>query len=248
MSLPSAPGVEKGAETKIARSPRRRGQIVASVLLVVIVLGLVPYLGLLVTTSRDIGSVDGVGARPNPKRDVALVLGAGLRPDGSPSFVLRARVDAAAALYQRGLVRKLIMSGDNSLSSYDEVTAMKDYAETRGVARPDVILDYAGFRTLDSCVRIRKIFGQTRIYVVSQRFHLARAVHLCRWAGVDTIGVVARDPRGRSARLRSTMREIPASAIAWAEAHIFGRGPKYLGDPIDIDNPPAVALEQPGAG
>lgn len=222
--------------------------MVALVFLIGVLLLLVPFFGLRLATNSAITSVDGAADRSDPKRDVALVLGAGLRPDGSPSFVLRTRVEAAAGLYKRGLVRKLVMSGDNSLASYDEVSAMKDYAETLGVSRADVILDFAGFRTLDSCVRIRKVFGQTRIYVVSQRFHLPRAVHLCRWAGVDTIGVIARDPRGKSSRLKSTVREVPASAIAWAEAHIFGRGPKYLGDTIDIDNPPAVALEQPGAG
>jgi vancomycin permeability regulator SanA len=208
----------------------------------------VPFIGLRLATSGDITSVAEASTRTDPQRDVALVLGAGLRTDGSPSFVLRTRVEAAVDLYKRGLVRKLVMSGDNSLASYDEVSAMKDYAETLGVVRRDVILDYAGFRTLDSCVRIRKVFGQTRIYVVSQRFHLPRAVHLCRWAGVDTIGIIADDPRGWSSRLKSTVREVPANAIAWAEAHVFGRGPKYLGDAIDIDNPPAVALEQPGGG
>jgi vancomycin permeability regulator SanA len=244
-------GPVETATAEAASPPRRRRRVllvVAALLVIGVLLLVVPFLGLHLATRRDITSVDGASSRRDPQRDVALVLGAGLRPDGSPSFVLRARVEAAADLYTRGLVRKLVMSGDNSLASYDEVTAMKDYAEMLGVVRADVILDYAGFRTLDSCVRIRKVFGQTRVYVVSQRFHLPRAVHLCRWAGVDTIGIVARDPRGGSSRLKSTVREVPASAIAWAEAHIFGRGPKYLGDAIDIDNPPTAALEQPGAG
>lgn len=229
--------------------PRRSRLLLAAVAVGTLgVVAAVPFIALRLTTNGDITSVDGAAKQSNPRRDVALVLGAGLRPDGSPSFVLRARVETAAALYKRGLIRKLVMSGDNSLASYDEVSAMKDYAESIGVVRADVILDYAGFRTLDSCVRIRKVFGQTRIFVVSQRFHLPRAVHLCRWAGVDTLGVIANDPRGQSSRLKSLVREVPASGIAWAEVHVFGRGPKYLGDPIDIDNPPAAALEQPGAG
>ncbi len=245
MSAPFQPVVQH-----VEEAPPRRSRIVLAAMVVGAfgVMAMVPFIGLRLTTKGDITSVEGAAKRANPKRDVALVLGAGLRPDGSPSFVLRTRVEAAVDLYKRGLVRKLVMSGDNSLASYDEVSAMKDYSETLGMPRPDVILDFAGFRTLDSCVRIQKVFGQRTMYVVSQRFHLPRAVHLCRWAGVNTIGIVARDPRGQSSRLKSTVREVPASAIAWAEAHIFGRGPKFLGDKIDIDNPPAAALEQPGAG
>ena len=185
-----------------------------------------------------------------PVNDVAIVLGTSKRIDGTrlrnPFF--ERRMKTAAQLYHAGKVRHLLVSGDNSTKNYDEPTWMRDALIGLGVPASAITLDYAGFRTLDSCVRIRKVFGQTRIYVVSQRFHLPRAVHLCRWAGVDAIGIVARDPRGASSRLKSTVREVPASAIAWAEAHIFGRGPKYLGNNIDIDNPPAVALEQPGAG
>jgi vancomycin permeability regulator SanA len=236
-------------ETASVTPSRRKGRRVVALLALALVLGVlmlvVSFVGLRITTSRDTTSVVDAASRPNPKRDVALVLGAGVLPDGTPSNVLRTRVEAGADLYKRGLVRKLVMSGDNSIANYDEVSAMKNYAETLGVPRADVLLDYAGFRTLDSCVRIRKVFGQKRIYVVSQRFHLPRAIHLCRCAGVDTIGIVAPDPRGRSLRLKSTVREIPAGAIAWTEAHIFGRGPKFLGDPIDIDNPPPEALEQP---
>ncbi len=180
-----------------------------------------------------------------PVRPVALVLGAGLRYDGSPSDVLQSRVETAVDLYKAGKVRKLIMSGDNSLTDHDEVSAMKSSAIALGVAPNDVLLDYAGFRTLDSCVRLRKVFGQSEATVVSQGFHLPRAIHLCRWAGITTNGVEAPDPRTKARRTVSGVREIAASFQALVDAHALGRGPKFLGEVIDIDRPPADALSQP---
>jgi vancomycin permeability regulator SanA len=180
-----------------------------------------------------------------PKRDVALILGAGITANKRPSTVLQRRIDVGVALYKAGKVRKLLMSGDNSDALYDEVTVMKTAAVNAGIPRDDVLLDYAGFRTLDSCVRLRKVFGQKQALVVSQGFHLARSIHLCRWAGVEVIGVEAIDDRRRSFRVVSTIREVSASLQGWVETHWFGRSAKFLGDPIDIDNPPPEALEQP---
>jgi vancomycin permeability regulator SanA len=185
-------------------------------------------------------SVSGVA-----KRDVAVVLGAGITSDRRPTRVLADRLDVGVELYKRGKVRKLIMSGDNSVRQYDEVTAMKNYVVARGVTDDDVLLDYAGFRTLDSCVRLRKVFGQDRAIIVTQQFHLPRALHLCRWAGVDAIGVAAVDSRGAGRRVQSTVREVPASWQAALETWVFRRSAKVLGPAIDIDNPPADALTQP---
>jgi vancomycin permeability regulator SanA len=186
-----------------------------------------------------------VGIAQAPKRDVALILGAGITADKRPSAVLQRRIDVGVELYRAGKVRKLIMSGDNSDALYDEVTVMKNAAVKAGIPPNDVLLDYAGFRTLDSCVRLRKVFGQTRAIVVSQGFHLPRSIHLCRWVGVDVVGVEAIDDRGRSSRVVSTVREVSASLQGWVETHWFGRSAKFLGDPIDIDNPSPEALAQP---
>jgi vancomycin permeability regulator SanA len=199
-----------------------------------------PRIGFLLTTKKSRKTVANA-----PQRAVALVLGAGLRYDGTPSDVLLSRVEVGVALYKAGKVRKLLMSGDNSLRNYDEVSAMKDAAVALGVPDNDVILDYAGFRTLDSCVRLRKVFGQSTALVVSQGFHLPRAIHLCRWAGVDVVGIEAPDVRVRSRRTLSGIREVPASFQAWLDAHVLGRSPKFLGKPIDIDDPPPEALRQP---
>jgi vancomycin permeability regulator SanA len=177
--------------------------------------------------------------------DVALVLGAGITQDGRATSVLEARVLRAVELHRQGVVRKLVMSGDNSVSGYDEVSAMKAVAVQAGVPSNDVLLDYAGFRTLDSCVRIRKVFGQSSVVVVSQAFHIARARFLCADAGVRTSGAGAPDPRGSAARRQSAIREHVARFAAIVDAKVLRRGPKFLGPAIDVDNPPPEALEQP---
>jgi vancomycin permeability regulator SanA len=205
---------------------------------VVVVFG--PWVAL---RTRAIGAISPVDSAP--QRRVALVLGAGLRPDGQPSDVLAARVDTAVALYRTGRVRTLVMSGDNSVESYDEVSAMKQRAVDGGVADRDVLLDYAGFRTLDSCARVRSVYGQREVLVVSQRFHLSRAVFLCRSFGVRANGVVAPDPRSGRRRTASTVREIPAALAAVTDRVVLRRGPKFSGPAIDIDRPPPNALRNP---
>jgi vancomycin permeability regulator SanA len=177
--------------------------------------------------------------------DVALILGAGLNPDGTAGPVLAARVDAGVALYNAKAVRKLVMSGDNSIALYDEVSAMKTLAVAQGVKSDDVLLDYAGFRTLDSCVRIRKVFGQTAVVLVSQSFHLARARFLCADAGVRTYTYQAVDPRSRSFILQSQVRELFAKWQAVIDAKLTNKQPKFLGPAIDINHPSADVLEQP---
>jgi vancomycin permeability regulator SanA len=185
------------------------------------------------------------GSTQPASADVALVLGAGIRPDGTPTAVLQARVMTAADLYRRGAVRKLVMSGDNSRAIYDEVTAMKAAAVKAGVPSQDILLDYAGFRTLDSCVRIRKVFGQQRVVLVTQEFHIARARFLCADAGVIASAEPAPDPRGSTFKRQSKVREVLAQAQAVVDAKILQRQPKFLGPAIDVDNPPPEALEQP---
>jgi vancomycin permeability regulator SanA len=224
----------------MVRRRRFRGLVVLLVLVFGALAALLPRIGFLLTTKKSRKTVANA-----PQRAVALVLGAGLRFDGTPSDVLQSRVEVGVALYKAGKVRKLLMSGDNSLRNYDEVSAMKEAAVALGVPDNDVILDYAGFRTLDSCVRLRKVFGQSTALVVSQGFHLPRAIHLCRWAGVDVVGIEAPDVRARSRRTLSGIREVPASFQAWLDAHVLGRSPKFLGQPIDVDNPPPDALRQP---
>ena len=120
---------------------------------------------------------------------VAIVFGAGLTRSGEPTAILQDRVAAAADLYFAGKVKKLLMSGDNRFVYYNEPGAMRDYALKLGVPEDAIVLDYAGRRTYDTCYRAKAIFGVTQAILVTQAFHMPRALYLCNRLGVDSIGV-----------------------------------------------------------
>jgi len=169
-----------------------------------------------------------------PARPVAIVFGAGLRRDGSPSPVLRDRVSAATRLYFAGKVDKLLMSGDNSDIYHNEPGAMREYALTLGVPDEDIVLDYAGRRTYDTCYRALNIFEVQQAVLVTQAFHLPRAIYTCNMLGIDAVGVAA-DPRLYLSRALAYWhgREVPATLVALWEIHI-SRPLPILGDPEPI--------------
>lgn len=172
---------------------------------------------------------------PDDTRPVAIVFGAGLSRGGGPSAVLYDRVVTAVELYNAGKVRKLLLTGDNRFENYSEPEAMRLLALELGVPEGDLVLDFAGRRTYDSCYRARAIFGLTRAVLVTQRFHLDRALYLASSMGIDAVGVVAdrRDyPTGHAASwyLRETL------ATAGAVVDITVRRPKpVLGEPIPLE-------------
>ena len=173
------------------------------------------------------------GALDAPASPAAIVLGAGYRPGGSLSHALADRMDTAIALYEAGKVNKLLLTGDNRVADYNEPAAMADYAQARGVPREDLVLDYAGRRTYDSCYRASVIFGLDRAILVTQEFHLPRALYTCNQLGLETVGVVA----DRRAYLRATwyqFRELLALTRAWLDLKLFKPVP-VLGDPIPVD-------------
>jgi len=126
-----------------------------------------------------------------PAQRVAIVFGAGLRYDGTPTAILKDRVQTAVQLYQQGKVDKLLMSGDNSFVEYNEPEAMRQYALDLGVPEADIVSDYAGRRTYDTCYRAKVIFQVQSAILVTQNFHLPRALFLCNWFGVESTGVEA---------------------------------------------------------
>lgn len=169
-----------------------------------------------------------------PARPVALVLGAGLWPDGSLTPVLTDRVTTAAELYQAGKVEKLLCSGDNRRVDYNEPQAMQDYAVRLGVPKEDVVLDFAGRRTYDSCYRAQAIFGVDEAVVVTQRFHAARALYICESLGIDAVAITA-DRRVYSAeQVVWKTREYLALLLAWWDVNVRHPAP-VLGDPEPID-------------
>lgn len=167
-----------------------------------------------------------------PVRRVGVVLGAG---QGSRYY--RWRMDAAAELFKAGRVEFLLASGDNNRKDYDETSAMKRDLVRRGVPAEKIYCDYAGFRTLDSMVRAKKVFGLNECVVISQPFHCARAIFLANGCGLDAVGFAARDVTGlESARV--VLRERFARVAACVD-RIIGRAPKFLGTPVRIGLDPA---------
>ena len=184
----------------------------------------------LITAVNSIGHIYQIDDDDIPTERVAIVFGAGLYRDGSPTPVLRDRVKTGADLYFQGKVEKILMSGDNRFDDYDEPTAMKIYAMGLGVPEEAIVLDFAGRRTYDTCYRAKEIFGVENALLVTQEFHLARALYLCDTLGVESNGVSA-DRRYYLKRSRTfwNIRETLATLTALWDAHI-ARPLPVLGD------------------
>ena len=130
-----------------------------------------------------------------PTGRIAIVFGAGLTRDGQPTLILRDRVRTGVQLYLSGKIQKLLMSGDNQDVTHDEPGAMRDYAVSLGVPADDIVLDNSGDRTYDTCYRAKAIFGLDSALLVTQQFHLPRALFLCNMLGVQAVGVNANNYR-----------------------------------------------------
>jgi SanA protein len=169
-----------------------------------------------------------------PAERVAVVFGAGLQGNGQASPVLFDRVATAAELFQSGKVSKLLLSGDNRFLNYNEPQAMFEAARQLGVPAEALVMDYAGRSTYDTCYRAHAIFGLTQAVLVTQAFHLPRALYLCEALGMQTVGVVA-DRRDylASSLFYWNVREIFATAAAWWDVNIAHPVP-VLGEPIPI--------------
>ncbi|NES78193.1 MULTISPECIES: vancomycin high temperature exclusion protein [Okeania] len=166
-----------------------------------------------------------------PEQPIAIVFGAGVWDDGTPTPMLADRVQGAVNLYKTGSVKKILMTGDNGTPDYNEVKAMQEYAISRGIPVDDITLDYAGFSTYESCYRAKEIFGITQAVLVTQSYHLPRAVYTCRQLGVDATGLGTPDWgkfRNDSMR-RYSLRELLAVLKALLEVHITRPRPTFLG-------------------
>jgi len=204
------------------RLTRRRSLLLAVV--VALAAGVGPVIWVHVYSRARLTTVQQV-----PDAPVALVLGARVYPDGTPSPFLARRLDIAADLYAAGTVRVVLVTGDNSSVTYDEVGAMTRYLVDRGVPRGKIAADHAGFDTYDSCVRARRIFDVQRAIVVSQRYHLPRAVAICRAVGIEAYGVGDDSARYDPDRTtRGTLRESVADIKAVGQL-ILRPDPHFLG-------------------
>ncbi len=203
------------------------------ILIVLILMGI-----LLLALSR---LVTGLYARPKtytaadvPARRVAIVFGAGLWRNGTATPVLQDRVQTAANLYFAGKVEKLLMSGDNRFVDYNEPAVMREVAISLGVPESAIVLDYAGRRTYDTCYRAKAIFGVTEAILVTQAFHLPRALYECSQLGIGSVGVEA-DLRvySISSMLYWNVRELFATVAALWDVNISHPVP-VLGNPEPI--------------
>jgi SanA protein len=194
-------------------------------LLAVAVPNLVVWLGGRTPVTSDVRKV--------PHAQAALVLGAQVYRDGRPSIMLRDRVNAAAELYRAGRVDKLLLSGDHSRVDYDEVGTMRSLLLAQGIPARDIFTDHAGFDTWDSAQRAKRVFDVSSAVVVTQRFHMARALYDARRAGLKVTGYAAdRRDYGRVMR-RLRVREAAARVKTLADV-VTGADPHFLGTEIPI--------------
>jgi SanA protein len=161
-----------------------------------------------------------------PEKEFALVLGAGKKGKYGINLYFKYRMEAAAELYFQGKVKKLIVSGDNHIKTYDETTDMADYLINLGVPDHDIIRDYAGFRTLDSVVRAKKVFNCKSLIIVSQKFHNQRAVFIARHYNIDAVGYNARDVQSKNNFTH--WREFAAKFGTIIDLYLLNRQPKFL--------------------
>lgn len=166
-----------------------------------------------------------------PTQPVAIVFGAGLWEDGTPTPMLADRVQAAVDLYKMSRINKILMTGDNSSKDYNEVKAMLEYAVEQGIPAEDITLDYAGFSTYESCYRAKEIFGVTRAVLVTQKYHLPRAVYTCSKMGVEAVGLGTPDwEKFENDSMRYYfLREVLAVLKALWFVHITRPKPTFLG-------------------
>ncbi|OMI38182.1 SanA/YdcF family protein [Streptomyces sparsogenes] len=218
LRLPARSRLPRWPRLPETRRGRRRAVQAAMALSVV---ALLPATWLRLTADSRVRTVADV-----PKAPVAVVFGAGLW-DGEPSPYLAHRLDAAVELYERGKVRAILVTGDNSRHDYDEPDAMRAYLVRHGVPDGRIVSDYAGFDTWDSCSRAERIFGVRRAVLVSQDFHIRRALALCDAAGIDAYGVGVAEPHDVT-WLFGGAREAFAAGKAALDA-AFRPDPRFLG-------------------
>ncbi|MBP3816186.1 MAG: YdcF family protein [Firmicutes bacterium] len=182
-----------------------------------------------VYTEADINSI----MKDNENADCILVLGAGVYSDGTPTPMLKDRLDRGIQLYKLKLAPKILLSGDNGQVEYNEVAVMLSYALEQGIPEEDIFLDHAGFSTYESMYRAKAIFNVKKALVVTQKYHEFRALYIGKRLGLDVIGISANDT-SYSGNIYREIREVLAREKDFFQC-IFKPEPTYLGDTIDIN-------------
>lgn len=189
------------------------------------------------TTEKSIFTADTF--KNDEKADCILILGAGVK-DSKPKPMLRDRLLTGIELYKSGAAKKIIMSGDHGRADYDEVNVMRAFALEQGVRAEDIFLDHAGFSTYDSVYRAKNIFGAENIIIVSQKYHLYRALYIAKELGVKSAGVSA-DLNPYSGQLKRDIREIIARDKDFFKCIIKPKA-QIMGDKIPLDGDGSITL------
>ncbi len=201
------------------------------IILIIVGISIVLSINFYVILSTKKQIVDLSNLKNKNDYDCIIVLGAGIWGD-KPSPMLQDRLDEAIKLYEEGIATKIIMSGDNGREGYDEVNVMKDYAINKGIPSEDIFMDHAGFSTYESIYRAKEIFKVEKAIIVTQKYHLYRALHIGNKLGINVTGVGA-DPRKYSGQIFRELREILARNKDFIQA-IFKLKPTYLGESIPV--------------
>ncbi len=164
--------------------------------------------------------------------DCILVLGCGVREDGSPSHMLRDRLNRSVELYESEVAPKLLMSGDHGRISYNEVAVMKDFAIEIGIASEDIFMDHAGFSTYESMYRAKEVFGADKVVIVTQGYHMYRAIYVAEKLGLEAYGVTS-DYNVYVGQAVRDAREVLARAKDFVTT-VLKPEPTYLGEEISL--------------
>ena len=213
-------------------SKRKAGRIIKIAVVTLVIIVILPFAANAAMTGVYGKLID--TAPDNEKFDCILILGAKVFSDGSVSAMLADRLDRGIELYFAGVSGKILVSGDHGTEGYDEVNAMKEYCVQRGVPSEDVFMDHAGFSTYDSVVRAKKVFLCESVMIVTQKYHLFRALYIASSIGLHAYGASAAPAVYAGNKYREA-REF-AARIKDIGSVVFNVSPAYLGDPVPIND------------
>ncbi len=212
---------------KTGRKRRFLGIIIMLILVAGVVLSISAYV-------KKVGTGKIIKADEAPCAEAVLILGARVFANGDVSLMLKDRLTVGYELYATGKVGKILVSGDHGQKEYDEVNTMKEFLKEKGVPAEDIFMDHAGFNTYDSIYRARDIFQIKKVIIVTQEYHLMRALFIARELGMDAYGVVADQHVYHGVMLKNEIREIAARNKDFFLSKFFQPKPKYLGDVIPV--------------
>jgi SanA protein len=216
---------------------RRWGSRILRILLFLIICGMGGGLLIVVLNAHIKASVENKILSPQEAMkltdvDCVLVLGAGVWAENRPSAMLEDRLKQGTWLYRNGVSNRILMSGDHGRKDYDEVNVMKRYAIAEGIPSPDIFMDHAGFSTYESMYRAKEIFKAKKLIIVTQGYHLYRALYVADKLGLDAYGVAA-DPRAYAGQNYRELREILARTKDYMYC-LLKPEPTYLGEAIPV--------------